>query len=94
MLEKIKKFIVDIIKKLDSLFKVTKKDNDWSNTSFLSFIVVVVPILVWTIMCFVSMAVLSMPESIVALIIVGITGKVLDKNNKLKNTTEYIDEKK
>ena len=84
MLTKIKNFFVTLVKKIDSLFHVVKDPKDWSSTSFLSVFVVVVPISVWAIMCFISLSVLAMPESIVALIIVGITGKVFDKNNKLK----------
>ena len=76
--------IKTIIKRIDSLFKVIKKADDWSSTSFLSVFIVVVPVSIWAIMCFISLSVLAMPESIVALIIVGITGKVFDKNNKLK----------
>ena len=84
MLTKIKNFFVTLVKKIDSLFHVVKDPKDWSSTSFLSVFAVVVPILVWVIMCFIAMSVLAMPESILAIIVVGLTGKVLDKNNKLK----------
>jgi len=84
IIESTKNIFLFIAMKIDSLFKVIKKDNDWSATSFCSVLVVVIPLLIWAIMCFISLSVLAMPESIVALIIVGITGKVFDKNNKLK----------
>ena len=84
IIESTKNIFLFIAMKIDSLFKVIKKDNDWSATSFCSVLVVVIPLLIWAIMCFISLSVLAMPESIVAIIIVGITGKVLDKNNKLK----------
>jgi len=84
IIESTKNIFLFIAMKIDSLFKVIKKDNDWSATSFCSVLVVVIPLLIWAIMCFISLSVLAMPESIVALIIVGITGKVFSQNNKIK----------
>lgn len=79
------KKIKEIFKKIESLFYTIKKPEDWSSTSFISLFVVVVPILLWVVLSAVGGALLAMPESILAIVIAGIAGKVVDKKYKLKN---------
>jgi len=79
------KKIKEIFKKIESLFYTIKKPEDWSSTAFISLFVVVVPILVWVILSCIAGSLLAMPESILAIVIAGIAGKVVDKKYKLKN---------
>ena len=85
MFKKIKETFITIFKKLESLFYTIKKPEDWSSTSFISVFCVVVPILIWSVLSAIAGALLAMPPSILAIVIAGITGKVVDKKHKLKN---------
>ena len=75
--------IPEIFKKLNSMMKTNKLPGDWSLTSFLSAFAVIVPILLWVVLSIIEDKLLSMPESMVVIIIVGLTGKVYDKKVKL-----------
>lgn len=78
-------FIKKLLERLDSIFK--NGGNNWSSQRIMSIALVIIPLLVWMIISLVSWVVLPMPESIVALIAIGITGKVASKiaENKSAN---------
>lgn len=85
MFKKIKDFIVKLFKKIDAMFSEEKQPTDWSLTSFITFFCVVIPITLWVILSVIAGVLLAIPEGILAIVIAGLTGKVIDKNNKMKN---------
>ena len=80
--------IRSIFNKLNSMMKVNKLPGDWSLTSFLSSFAVIVPMLLWVVISSLNGELVPMPESMVVVIIVGITGKVYDKKQKLNGNSD------
>lgn len=85
MINKITEILKTITEKLNSLFKEKKLPDDWSLTSFLSAFSVIVPITLWVILSVFAGVLLAIPESVVVIILVGITGKVYGLKKKLEN---------
>jgi hypothetical protein len=85
-IENIKWFWIRLLKRLDSIFK--NGGTNWSSQRILSFLCVFIPILVWAIISIGTWSILVIPESVVILIIAGLTGKVSSKFVELKYNGE------
>jgi hypothetical protein len=64
--------------KLWTIFEEVQ-DGNFSMMRFLNFMLVVVPLLVWAIISLFSWTLVTIPESIVILMIAGLTGKVAQR---------------
>jgi hypothetical protein len=71
--ENIKWFLLILLSRLDSIFK------NWSSTRIMSVSLVIVPLVVWSIICLTTWVIVPIPDSIVTLMIAGLSGKVISQ---------------
>ena len=82
MQEYLKKFI----QKISTLFTEISLDSEaWSMMRFLSWFCVIFPLFVWGFLCFIKFEILDIPMGVVAVIGLGITGKVAQKQIESRN---------
>lgn len=81
--ENIKWFFKILLKRIDSIFK--NGGTNWSSQRILSFICVFIPVAVWTIISLSTMQLATFPETVVIILIAGLTGKVASKYIEEKN---------
>lgn len=79
-----KKFIKTLVQRIDSIFKNGSQDS-WSSQRIMSVALVFIPLIVWVIISLSTWVLIGIPESVVVLVIAGLTGKVVGKYVEKKN---------
>lgn len=72
-----------LLQRIDSIFK--NGGSNWSSQRIMSVALVLVPLITWTIISFHQWSLQAIPESVVIILIAGLTGKV---------AAQYVDIKK
>ena len=75
-------FIKKLIERIDSIFK--NGGDNWSSQRVMSIALVLLPIITWTIISLSVWSLVAIPESVIVVIALGLTGKVVAK--KLEKT--------
>lgn len=78
-----KEFLSKIFNRIDSIFK--NGGNNWSSQRIMSMSLVMLPIIVWTVLSLKSLTMAPIPESVVVVIGLGLTGKVVSKHAENKS---------
>lgn len=86
MKEKIEKYLIQLQNKFSTLLQESSDDkNAWSMMRFLNLFVVAVPLITWSILCFVKGEILDFPWGVTAIIGLAFGGKVFQKNIEMKS---------
>lgn len=72
-----KNFIEKLLKRIDSIFK--NGGDNWSSQRIMSVGLVYIPLIIWAIISLASWALMPIPESVLVIIIAGLTGKIAGK---------------